>query len=373
MRIGIDATPLPPVVGGAGEYMLKLIASLSCIDDTNEYYIFIKSRDLHYLTTQKHNIHPVLCASNIRPLRLLWEQTILPLHVARLNLDLLHSLHYTCPLFARGVRHVITFHDMTFFLLAEKHSLIKRIYFRKIVPIAARRAEVIVADSHSTKRDIMNVLDVREDKIKVVYLGVDPVFSEPVTREEVDRVLGKYVFSRGYILYVGAIEPWKNIGALVQAFARIKERHEDITLLLVGLPGLGYAEVSTLISRLGLRENVFHLGYVPREDLPALYRGAGLFIYPSIYEGFGLPVLEAMASGVPVVTSKGTAMEEIAGGAAMLCDPRNPEDIVRAIETVICDDRLREKLIAQGRNNAANFSWERAAGCMQKIYERVSG
>ncbi|HUV05756.1 MAG TPA: glycosyltransferase family 1 protein, partial [Armatimonadota bacterium] len=237
---------------------------------------------------------------------------------------------------------------------------------------AVKKADAIIAISESTKRDIVELLGAPEHKIYTTLLGVDPPY-RPVSDERKERVAREHGLGHSTILYLGTLEPRKNIPALLAAFSQARKSSpaKDCTLVLAGGKGWFFNQTFKLVEDLGLKESVRFTGYVPAEDLPALYSAATVFVYPSLHEGFGLPPLEAMACGTPVITSNASSLPEVVGDAGIMVDPYNVEELAGAILRVLCDPDLRQEMSAKGLERAKKFSWEETARQTLKVYERV--
>jgi len=269
-------------------------------------------------------------------------------------------------------QHVVSILDMTVYLTPERHSLLKRAYFRAMIPQMARRSEKVIAISESTKRDLVSLLGIREEKICVTHLGVDKRFRPVTDEQELIRVRKKYNLPAKYILYVGLIEPRKNLEALVDAY-HADSLHDEYALVLAGNLGWGYAPLLKKIANSHLRNRIQMPGYVADADLPALYSSATVVVYPSLYEGFGLPVLEAMACGGAVITSNVSSLPEVAGDAAVLIDPNDAGELTVALQSVLRDRQLRESLSQRARLRAQLFSWERTAAKTLDVYKKTAG
>lgn len=369
MRIGIDATALPPRLTGAGKYIVSLTRALLQVDLVNEYIVFAKPRDAA-LFAGDARLKIVQAALVSRFLRIGWEQTMLPLLAASYRLDVLHSPHYTMSLF-NSAPSVVTFHDMTFFLYPEQHELYKKVFFRASIRFSARRARTIIADSESTRQDILRLLKLDPSRVVAVPLGVSPDFRRTDDYAALEAMRQKYHLPDQIILYVGVLEPRKNLPTLVRAFKSLVDRGVPHSLVLTGRRGWMHAELFQVVEDLGLRGRVIFLGYVPDEDLPLLYNAADLFVYPSLYEGFGLPVLEAMSCGVPVITSNVSSMPEIAGDTGILVNPHDADALADAMQLVLTDRALRDKLARNEQVRARMFSWERTARETLAVYEHA--
>jgi glycosyltransferase involved in cell wall biosynthesis len=362
--IGFDATALEtPQRSGVGNYAAQLLAALMARND-GRHYALLASRPL--------NGHaPLGAAGQIgRTLsnRSAWMQLVAPRIIDQLQPDVCHFTNSIAPL--RSSRPiVITLHDMSLFLHANMHPLKSLLVARPIIPLAVRRASAIITVSQHAKEDIVNVLGIDRAKVHVVYEAAAPQYRVIDERAELDRVQNKYHLDRPFVLYVGTIEPRKNLTRLVQAFARI--RRPSTQLVLVGQLGWKYRSLLKQIEDMRLGDAIRLIGYVPDEDLPALYNLARVFAFPSIYEGFGLPIVEAMACGTPVLTSNRSSMIELGADAALLVDPLDVESLAVSLAHVLDDTNLRAELHRKGLQRAAQFSWTRAAEETVKVYETV--
>jgi glycosyltransferase involved in cell wall biosynthesis len=368
VRIGIDATSLPAQLTGAGNYVFQLITALNRIDTTNQYLIFTTTLQAEALSVEREGFRVLRQNFRSRGTRLVWEQVGLPALVRRHRLDVLHSPHYTMPL-RHSARSVVTFHDLTFLLYPELHQVAKRIFFPAIMRWSARHARRIITVSESTRRDLIRMLGVPPDRVTTVLSAADSDY-RPAPGAEVADVCARYGLRPGeYLLYVGVLEPRKGVDRLVEAFSRVTPAAGGLTLVIAGKRGWMYDRIFAQVAALGLQEQVRFPGYVPRADLPALYSGARAFVYPSRYEGFGLPVLEAMSCGTPVITTNVSSMPEVAGDGALLVDPDDVHGLAAALARVVHNARLREELSCRGQARAASFSWERCARETLRVYE----
>jgi glycosyltransferase involved in cell wall biosynthesis len=371
MRIGIDATALPPQPVGAGNYIIQLIRALIAANTEDEFVVFAQPRGPSLINLPEPNpIEWVIVKDRNPGPRLLWEQVRFPGLISKSGVELLHSLHYTRPL-RLPCASVVTFHDMTFFLYPELHTRARRLFFPPVIRMSARRADALIAVSDSTRQDAIRVLGISPEKIFTTQLGVDASFESVKDNGEKSRVIQKYDLPEKFILYVGLIEPRKNLPLLISAYKRLIEHDMDYKLVLVGRYGWMYDQVLAQIADLALESMVQLVGYVPQEDLPLVYNLSSLFVYPTIYEGFGLPVLEAMACGVPVITSDVSALPEIVGEDGKLVPVNDVEALTKAMVLGLSDMDLRQKLINNGLLRAAKFSWERTAQLTLQVYQHV--
>jgi glycosyltransferase involved in cell wall biosynthesis len=259
-------------------------------------------------------------------------------------------------------------HDLTFMRYPEHAPPGLVSYLNEAVPRSVRRARLILADSESTRRDLIEMLQTPPDKVRVVYAGVGSEFRPVTDVVALAAVKTRYQLAQPFILTVGTLQPRKNHLRLVQAFSRVAAAHRDVRLVIAGGKGWSYDETAAEIARLNLGDRVIFPGFVSEEDLAAVYSLARALAFPSLYEGFGLPVLEAMACGTPVVCANASSLPEVAGDAAVLVDPLDVDGLAEALERVLDDDVLRQELIRRGHERAARFTWAAAANALLAAY-----
>lgn len=286
--------------------------------------------------------------------------------------QLTHFFNYYIPPFTRG-KKVVTVHDMVVKACPETVRKKTLWFLRRTLKASIRRADHIVTDSEFSKKEILKYYNVPEDKISVVYCGVDFDRFKPLEDKELlNKVKEKYGINKEYFLYLGTLEPRKNLVRLVQAYAEAKKGKEDFPyLILAGGKGWMYEEIFHTVQTLGLEQDVLFTGYVADEEVPVLMAGAFAFCFPSVYEGFGMPVLEAMACGTPVLTSKDSSMEEIAGEETVLVDAMSVEDIAKGLVRLFEDVELRMKLSEQGLSKVKEYTWEAGAKQLMQVYEEL--
>lgn len=362
---------MPPRPAGAAVYAIELVGALARLDTPHTLQVFARS-DV-FANLRRPGFEPWrLHGARSRLQRTLWQQLTLPGLLARHAVDVLHSTHHDLPLrVPERVRRVVTVHDVTFALMPRRYPPVRRWYMQLITSLACRLADAIIVPSHTVRRDLCKRLGVPDARVAVVYEAAGERF-RPASDEAVAQTLRREgLAAHPYVLSVGSLEPGKNRSRLIAAIHALRLRGSPLRLVVVGQPAWSYETDFALVRRLGLQDRVRFLDYVPASDLPALYTGAAVVAFPSLYEGFGLPVLEAMACGAPVVTSSVSATAEMAGDAALLVDPRDTEAIADAIERVASDADLAADLRARGFRRAAEFSWERAARETLAVYERA--
>ncbi|MCC7353156.1 MAG: glycosyltransferase family 4 protein [Anaerolineae bacterium] len=302
--------------------------------------------------------------------RILWEQSGLAWASRRERLNLLHGLAYVTPL-AASCPTVVTVHDISFVRFPQAFRAANRHYLSTFTRLSVRRAARVIAVSAHTRDDLVRTWAIPPEKITVVPNGLDAAFhpEEVTAAAEFRRRRG---LPERFILSVGTLEPRKNLARLVQAYAAATaEGGRQVKLVLAGGKGWDYQEIFSQVEGLGLTQDVLFPGFVPADELPWWYRAAAVFAYPSLYEGFGLPVLEAMASGTPVMTSTASSLPEVAGDAALLVDPYDVDAMAQAILRLLNDQALRGELVARGLRRASSFSWARTATETITVYQDV--
>jgi glycosyltransferase involved in cell wall biosynthesis len=369
MRIAIDATSIPARPAGAGVYGIELVRAMVERDRRDGYALFARTHALDEAVAGRRNwrIEHVRAS---RAGRLAWEQGRLPGRLAVLRIDVLHSTHHTLPLRPLRSRRVVTIHDVTFFRLSERYPPLRRAYFRAITQFSARVADAIIVPSEAVRADVVRTLSVAPAKIHVVYESAGNPY-RPIPADDAAAVARKYLLEPGYVLSVGSLEPGKNRGRLFRALRALRDEGVDSHLAIAGQAAWRYEDEVALVDELGMGDRIHYLGYVPSRDLPGLYNAASAFAFPSLYEGFGLPVLEAMACGVPVLTSNISATAEVAGDAAVLVEPRDTEAIRDGLRALLTDSLQRDHFGRLGIARAGDFSWRRAADETHAVYEHA--
>jgi glycosyltransferase involved in cell wall biosynthesis len=349
-RIGVNALYLiPGGVGGTEIYLRELLAALASIDTVNEYFVFTNLETGQDLTPRQANFHwkPQAVHAVFRPARILWEQTVLPLEAWRYSLDVLFNPGFTAPLAARCAL-VATFHDLQHKRYPQYFRRFDLPFWKFLLWAAARRSRRLIAVSEATRADLLHFYKLPPDRVTVVAHGVNPQFFI-LDRSQLEP----------YLLCVSTLHPHKNIERLVRAYARKPREHK---LVLAGLRGFQTSAIESLVSELGLGGRVAIPGWLPREDLMRLYEKAHAFVYPSTFEGFGMPVLEAMAAGIPVACADIPVLREVAGDeAALFFDPLDEDALAAALDRIATDAELRLKLAVAGPERARPFTWIRTA------------
>jgi len=381
-KIAFDLTQIPVNKTGIGIYAVNLVRELLQTDLASEeldLYFFAQDDDPLWQQIIRDNPRCLLIGIDSRKYRKLYrrfifEQFRFPRMCKRLGIDIIYSFHYTMPYFT-PISRIVTIPDMTFYLFPKMHEKIKRIYFKRLIPFSLKRSAKIVTISESTKQDMLtHFKHLPAEKISVIHLGVTA--GEPVTQTQESAHLNAFgLKEKHYCLYVGTLEPRKNITGIVEAFSRIRDAgklpDEDYKLVIAGGKGWFYESIFDTVKTLGLDSRVVFTGYVTEEVKQVLLKYAGFFIYPSYYEGFGLPVLEAMVYGVPVITGNVSSLPEVAGDAALLIEPGSVDDIAGAMEKLLLQPQLRKELSEKSLKQVKNFTWNQTARNTLEILKTI--
>jgi len=364
VRIGIDARKLHDF--GIGTYIRNLLRQLARLDRETEFVLLCRPEDRDALAVVGPNFRPVVESSGNYSIA---EQIRIPLALKREGVTLFHAPHYVLPPLV-GCRSVVTIHDCIHLMFPQYlPNRMAFTYARTSIALAARRATRVMTVSESSKRDILRFVDVKPEKIDVIYNAFDERFGVEPIEEDVVRVRERYQLHDEFVLYAGNVKPHKNLERLIEAYDLVRKRGLDrLKLVMIGDEISKYAALRRAVHQHQLHKYVRFLGYLPEETLAVMYRLAGVFVFPSLYEGFGLPPLEAMASGTPVVTSNASSLPEVAGDAAVLVDPYSPQAIADGIYQVLTDESVRRSLRRKGLARAAQFSWEQSVRRVREIY-----
>lgn len=356
MKIAIDVQTTMGRPTGFGFYVSSLVENLKKIQSGHKYLLVEPDSEKDFST----------------PKRFFWDQLTYPIVAKKHGADLLHQPCFSAPFLFKGPV-VITIHDLISMLFPENIPFASRMFYSKWMPITYRKATKIITVSASTKNDIVRILDIPAEKITVIPLAVEDKFKKPLTKSEVESVKDKYQIKSDYILHVGTLEPRKNLHFLISVFAKLirDEANDNLNLVIVGKKGWYFEGLFELVKESGLKDRVIFTGYVDDEDKPAIYQGAKMFAFPSLYEGFGLPPLEAMASGVPVISSNTSSMPEVIGEAGILIDPKDEKKWIEAITRVNTDEPKRKSMIEANKVQVAKFDWSKTAQKTIDIYEQA--
>lgn len=368
MRIAIDARKLHDF--GIGTYVQNLLRQLARLDGEHDYVVFCVKADESSLADLGPRFRIVV--DNSLPYSVL-EQLSIPARLAQERVDLFHSPHYVLPPLV-PCKSVVTIHDCIHLMFPQYlPSRLAYGYAKTFMWWAAHRSARVLTVSDASKRDILRYFDIPADKVTVIHNGLDGRMGVPPPEADVHRVRERFQLQEQFILYAGNVKPHKNVERLIDAFHLLHSNgFEHLKLLIVGNDISKYATLRRAIHAHNLHKYVRFLGFVPDTTLAILYRLASVFVFPSLYEGFGFPPLEAMASGTPVVTSNISSLPEVVGSAAVLVDPYDARSIADGIRSVLTDERLRQDLHAKGLEQVRKYSWETAARETLAIYDQVA-
>ena len=372
-RICIDYTPAYEQGGGIGRYVRELTAALAAEDHSSQYRLFVAG------STRKELPQPPGTNFEWRPtvmtprwLARIWQRAKLPLPVETFTgpADLYHATDFVLPPTLPRTRTLLTVHDLSFVRVPDATSPSLRRYLESVVPRSVRRADHVLADSRATMSDLMEVYQTPSDKITVLYSGVDSRFGRVSNGTTLARILDKYgLKDLQYVLSVGTVQPRKNYSRVIRALSELRDRGIDIHYAIAGGSGWLEDEMYRSIRESRMDDRVHILGFVSDQDLPALYSGARALLAVSLYEGFGLPVLEAMACGTPVITSNLSSLPEVAGDSGVLVNPLDIDAITDSVVALLADSDLREQNIAEGLEHVKRFSWANAARQLKSVYD----
>jgi glycosyltransferase involved in cell wall biosynthesis len=366
MHIGIDCRLPYYQMGGISQYILHLLPALAAYDGENRYSLFHSGKDGRSLTPSSPNF----TRKNVwTPCHHALERWALGAELLPHRLDVLHSPDFIPPQWG-AKRRVITIHDLNFIYYPQFLTKESLRYYADQIQWAVQEADHISADSHATRQDLIDLLHVPPEKVTTVQLSVNPHYQQAVNPEMIDATLQAHNLPRGFILAVGTLEPRKNYPTLIRAYHKLRmETAVDVPLVIVGGKGWIYDEIFATIASLNLQNHVRHLSGIFDETLAHLYHAAGVLVTPSHYEGFGLPALEAMTCGCPVVVSERGSLPEIVGSAGtMVSDPDDVDSWTAVLYDVLSDTVRRAEMVRNGRIQAATFSWEKAARQTVQMY-----
>jgi len=375
-RIAIDYTPAHEQGGGIGRYVRELVAALAHIDPYSAEYRLFAAGAPRNATPPPHLETFAWCPTPITPKwsARIWHRAHIPLPIEAFvgRVDVYHATDFVLPPTLPHTNTILTVHDLSFVRVPESASPKLKRYLDRVVPDSVRRADLVLADSQATKDDLVALYHTHPDKIQVLLSGVDSRF-QPATTDPRDLCRKYNIPPRPYIFSVGTVQPRKNYARLIQALALVRARGHDVSLVIAG--GKGWLEdpIYAAIREANMQEYVHFIGFADEQDLPALYTHAACTAFVSLYEGFGLPILESMGCGTPVVTSRVSSLPEVAGDAALMIDPYDTHAIAESISRILIDDTLRQTLIRRGRERVKQFTWERSARQLVDLYRQVLG
>jgi glycosyltransferase involved in cell wall biosynthesis len=388
IRVGIDYTAAAWQGAGIGRYTRELVHTLVAQSDAYRYTLFYASggidpdspylADLHRLRDAHSHVRIAPIPLSPRRLTQIWQRARLPLPVELFTgpLDLVHAPDFVLP--PTRARTILTIHDLSFLIYPQFAAQGMARYLSSAVPRSLRRADAILSDSSATSQDLERLLNIDPARVTLVYPGVAPRFG-PLPPQATEPVRRRLSLPERFVLFVSTLEPRKNLVRLIEAFAQVLQSTDPILqpairnlhLVIGGRRGWLYEEIFAAIERLHLNDRIRTLDFVDDNDLPALYNLAWVFAYPSIYEGFGLPALEALACGTPVLTANNSSLPEVVGDAALLVPAEDVGAIATGLAQLVADETLRSRLRSAGPLRARRYSWEQAAQQVLSCYRQV--
>lgn len=370
MNIGIDGNEANVTQRvGSGQYSFELLRVLYEIDQKDNYWIFLKNVPVVDMPRERSNWHYRVFGPKI-----FWTQLALPtvLFFQKGKIDVFFSPSHYAPRFSH-IPQVVTIFDLSFLHFPQYFKRRDLLQLTRWTKYSVYNANAILTISESSKNDIIKAYNISKDKIFVTYPGYNGKIFKPQGEGRTTLVKKKYKIGDSYIIYIGTLQPRKNIPALVRVFKRLSKKEKNLQLVIVGKKGWLYQSIFEEVRNLKMQQKVIFTDFLPEEDMPPLLSGAKVYVLPSLYEGFGIPVVEAMACGTPVAVSDVSSLPEVVGDAGLLFDPRDENGMAAQIERVIKDDDLARRLSKKGLERAQKFSWRKAAEQTLKVLERVSG
>lgn len=366
MNILIDFTQIPIKKVGVGIYALKTFNRLFALASENNYIALVQNDDRDFDGFNDNNIRIVKVSSKFFRffiLRFLLEQFYIPFLILKERVDIVHSLHYSFPLISFNAKCISTIHDLTFFIYPQLHTFVKRHYFRLFISLSTRFCNTLICVSKSTQCDLKSFFP----HIKADTVVIPLAMEKRIKNISFDIVKTKYQLDTNYILFIGTLEPRKNIVRLIEAYGKIENQIKQ-DLVIVGGKGWFYNEIFDTVRRLNLEDRVKFTGFVSEVEKFSILKNSDIFIYPSLYEGFGLPVLEALSLGIPTITSNVSSMPEVAGDAALLINPESLDEIANTVLFLIDHPKVQNELRLKSIEQIKSFSWENTAMKTLNLY-----
>jgi glycosyltransferase involved in cell wall biosynthesis len=370
MKILLDATPIPKQPVGAGIYIKNLVKGVLTSNSDFHFRVLAHEDDFGvFELDESFRDQFIFCKDFGRGARILSEQIRYPSVIRKEKIDLFHGLHYSFPLSIHCPK-MVTVHDLTYFTNPERHLFLKRYYFQFFIKQACKKADSILTVSINTENDLIKMLGCDPQKITVTQLGVDDRFYNCLPDSELQVIKQKYGLPDAYTLFIGLVEPRKNVPLLIRAYLNLLEQ-EAITqdLVIGGRWGWESKQILDELEQHPQRSKIHFIGYFDEADKPAIYQLADIFVYPTAYEGFGLPVLEAMASATPVITTHVSSIPEIIGDQGLLIQPDDQEALENAMKTMLNSSSLRDEFLANARLRSREFSWKSMVDRTLQAYE----
>ena len=374
MKIAIDATLLRKENTGTGFYIINLVNGLlETSDDKDSFYIIVDKElaGIFFDFKGRKNFYILDKKFKNRIQRVLWQFFVLPFELKKKNINILHSPNYVTPLIKLGLKIVVTIHDLTFFIFPEKFTITKRLFFKFFIPMFIKKADKVIAVSENTRKDILRYFKIKKENVTVTYESIPKYYNCDIQPEK--NLLSKYGIDKEYMLFVGMIEPRKNILSILKAYKKI-EKEINADLVIVGKKGWYFKEIEQYFENIkseGLKNKIIFTGYVAEPELKYFYKNALIFIYPSIYEGFGLPPLQSMACGVPVITSDTSSLPEVVADSAIKIDPENEDRLADEIKKLYFNPLKRKEMSEKGIRQAEKFSLKNFAIKTLEVYKTM--
>jgi glycosyltransferase involved in cell wall biosynthesis len=377
MHIGLNAHLLSfgDTYRGAGisRYIRNLISHMLIVEAKHDFTVFLGDGNLPADWRNANQLHPVISRlPTVKPsVRIAWEQLVQPWEAGRRRIDVLHSMGYVQP-FVCPCPSVVTVYDLSFMVHPEAFNRPNQFYLSSFTKRSVRQAKRIIAISEHTKNDLVELMHVPAEKIDVIYPGVESSFSVIADQAQLERFRRERGLPEHFVLFFGTLEPRKGADKLIEAFGRLKKEFNlPHSLVLGGAKGWLYDSIFARVKELQLEDSVQFVGYVRQEEQPLWYNCADLFVYPSLYEGFGFPPLEAMACGTPVITTRVSSLPEVVGDAAMLIEPGDATGLFQAMAAVLSDENRMKQMSEAGLARKKAFSWQQAAQMTLATYQAV--
>lgn len=369
-KILIDLTQIPKEKVGVGVYAINTFSAIGDFDSNAHYYLLVQKDEVEFDCSKRENVTVLKLGSILYRkffLRFFIEQIYLPYLIIKFKINILHSLHYSFPLISFGAKRVITIHDLTFFVYPKLHTIFKRYYFKFFISITKYLKTNLIFVSQSTSEDYVKYIGRSLNCVATIPLATNITKIKSCSFKNINE---KFHLKDGYVLFIGTLEPRKNIGGLIDAFAKISDKI-DQNLVVVGKRGWYYNSIFETVDRFRLNSRISFLGFVTEEEKKCLIEKCDVFVYPSFYEGFGLPVLEAITLNIPTITSSISSLPEVAGDAAILVDPTDIDNLSDTIYDVLTNEKLKQKLIINSKMQADKFSWKLTTKRTINFYEDI--
>lgn len=373
MRIAIDTLSAKSLYHGMGIYIFNLLKHIMSIDNNNKFIIYKKPEVFSGLFLNDNDRVQIRNINKNRLARISWEYAMLPKILKKEKIDVFWGPSNFLPI-TKTCKYVVTIHDLSSFTYAQAYPWLRRKYYQYNIKQAVKRADFIITDSEFSKQDIIKYFRVPQEKIRVIYCGIDAFFKKVTANDTLEKVKKKYQLPDEFILTLSVLEPKKNTERLLQAYSQLIQQKKNLPKLVIGGSkkyGWKNEKIFLLVDALKLTNSIVFTDFIEYEDLVCIYSMAKLFILPSLYEGFGLPVVEAMACGTPVITSNTSSLPEVVGNAAVLVNPYNINDIANAIDIVLNDENKQKEMIKKGYENVKRFKWEKSAKELIAVFEEI--